>query len=371
MPQPSPVDVARSLAGQLAARADAADEGGALPPEDIEALHQSGYLKLALPQAWGGRGCTLPEMAEAQVHLAAGSASTALVAAMTVMLVGYARGAEAWAQERERLLELIAAGGLVNAIASEPELGSPSRGGLPLTSLERQDDHFLLNGHKTWATGGRHLSHMLVLARLDDGTVQLLLPNHAPGMRWEETWGKGLSLRASDSHDLRFEDVRVEPGQLLRLGRSPADHKPNPWFVGLVAATYLGAARASRDAVADHCLHRVPSALGKPIAELPSVRRQLGEMQVAYLGAEAALLRAAEAWEANSDPLPLTAAKHLVVETALQVTEGAMRIAGGSGLSQALPLARHFRDVRAGFGHPPSGDASLERLGAALLERRV
>ena len=370
MPSETPVQIARRLAAEFAGRAAEADAAGALPPEDLFLLHRSGYLKLVLPAAWGGRASGLEELAAAQVILASGNASTALVAAMTVMLAGYARDAGHWEGERERLFAIVREGGLVNALASEPELGSPSRGGLPGTRLTPQGNEYQLDGHKTWSTGGRHLSHLIVLAALDDKPVQVLVPNHAPGVTWHETWGRGLSLRASESHDVAFDKVRLGADQLLGLGTAPASEKPNPWFVALVAATYLGTARAARDAAVDFALQRVPSGLGHPIAELATVRRQLGALQSDYFSAKAALLRAARAWDDERQALPLALAKRVASEAALRVTEGALRLAGGTGLSHELPLERHFRDARGSFGHPPGGDALLERLGTELIDKR-
>ncbi len=366
----SPLEIARQLATELAPAAAEADEEGALPTGDVERLHASGYLKLALPVDFGGAGVDLSTHVAAQALVAAGSASTALVAAMTAMVVGYARDGVAWARERERVFGLVADGGLVNVVASEPELGSPSGGGLTKTALSPDGDGYRLDGRKTWSTGGRHLTHLFVLARREDAPVTVMVTNHAPGVVWHDTWGDGLSLRGSESHDVTFADVRVAEQDVLALDPPPPNEKPNPWFTALVAATYVGIARAAREAVIDYALDRVPSALGVPIATLPSIRRQLGELDAALVPAEATLREAAHAWDERRDGLPITLAKHVCVEAALRVTEGALRIAGAAALDPRLPLARHFRDARAGLGHPPKGDALLERLGAVAIQAR-
>ena len=364
------LDLARDLAAALAPTAAAADADGAMPDADARRLRTSGYLKLALPRAHGGAALTLEDHVAAHRIVAAGSAATALVAAMTAMVVGTARDGAAWARERERLFALVADGALLNVVASEAELGSPSGGGTPRTTLTPTGDHWVLDGRKTWATGGRHLTHLLVLAQGPDGPVTVAVPNHAPGVAWHATWGDGLSLRGSESHDVGFTNVRVDADQLLALEPSAPHERPNAWFTALVAATYLGTARAARDAVIDYALDRVPSGLGVPIATLPTVRRQIGELDAALEPAEALLATAARAWDERRDVLPLTLAKHVAVEAALRVTEGALRVAGGAGLDRRLPLERHFRDARAGLGHPPKGDALLERLGAAAIEGR-
>ena len=64
----------------------------------------------------------------------------------------------------------------------------------------------------------------------------------------------------------------------------------------------------------------------------------------------------------------VAAAKHFAIETALQVTDKVLRIAGGAAIDKSLPLERYFRDVRAGIMHPPSGDTALETVGRARLD---
>ncbi|TVR86311.1 MAG: acyl-CoA dehydrogenase [Trueperaceae bacterium] len=357
---------AAALASRWAARADEADRAGTLPADDIVDLHASGYLRLPLPVDRGGLGAGLESVVQAQWNAAGGSAASALVAAMTLMLVGHARDVDAWADERERIFGLVERGALLNAVASEPALGSPSRGGLPATELRRDGGALTLHGHKTWGTGGEHLTHVLVLARDGERAVQVLVPNHAAGVRWERTWGDGLSLRASESHDVRFEGVAVAERDLLRL--RPGPKVRNVWFTLLVAATYLGSAIAARDALVAYARERVPSALGHPIAVLPGFRRDLGELQVALHAARATLLAAARAWDERREEGDAEIAKLVCVDAANRVTEGALRLAGGAALGSDLSLGRHFRDARAGFGHPPSADAVYQRQGGALVE---
>lgn len=359
--------VAADVARRLASRADEADRRGALPDDDVRDLRASGLLRLASPRAAGGAQRSLEEAIEVQAVLAGGSAATALVAAMTVMLVGHARDVEAWADERDRLFGLVAEGALLNAVASEPALGSPARGGLPATELRRDGDGWRLFGHKTWATGGEHLTHLIVRARDGDRAVQVLVPNHAPGMRWACTWGDGLSLRASASHDVHFDGVRVEDGDVLRLRSGPTVR--NTWFASLVTATYLGVARAARDAVVDYGRARVPTALGHPIADLPSFRRDLGALQVRLHAANATLVAAARAWDERRSGVDAEVAKLVGVEAAAFATEAALRLAGAAGLNRDLALERHFRDVRAGFAHPPAADAVYARQASRLLDQ--
>ena len=357
----------------IASRALAADEAGALPAADIEALRRSGFLAQTLPKTYGGQALSLSDALLAQLELAKASGSTALVAAMTVHIVGRERELQTWrASVRDAIFNDIARGALINSAASEPRLGSPSRGGLPDTFAEETSDGYIINGHKNWVTGGTHLSHLLVRLRLDHEAVVLWVPADTNGVRWEHTWGDGLSLRASDSHDVYFENVQVSKDNFT-YGREAT--APLIWFPMMVGATYLGIALAARDSIIRYALERVPTALGKPIANLPKVQRQIGELDIMLRCAKSYLLQTAAMWQgdeavaARAAFVPsVVSAKHLAVETALRVTDIAMRIAGAASIDKSLELERYFRDVRAGLMHPPSGDAALELVGRSVLD---
>ncbi|MEE2725439.1 MAG: acyl-CoA dehydrogenase family protein, partial [Candidatus Latescibacterota bacterium] len=71
---------------------------------------------------------------------------------------------------------------LVNSLASEPKIGSPSRGRIFATTVERSADSFVLNGRKTWSTGGTHLTHMIVGAMLEDEPTNVLVESHREGI---------------------------------------------------------------------------------------------------------------------------------------------------------------------------------------------
>lgn len=366
-------NLATQLAAQFAARADEADKTGKLPPEDIAALKASGYLAASVPREFGGRGAGLRESVEAQIALAQGSTSTAMVATMQLHLFGNAAENDLWPPAIWRgFCERAVRGEIFNSVASEPQLGSPSRGGLPETHAEPlPDGGWLLTGHKTWTTGGKHLDHMLVRCRIEDDPAVVWVQKDTPGVRWEETWTHALALRASESHDVYFRDVHLSPEALIQRG---PDTSKNAWFPTLVTATYLGAAYAAQAALIHYARERTPTALGKPIATLPNIQRQIGEIEVALQAARALLVESASAWdaaepEARPAVFPrLVAAKHFAIEAANTVTDKALRVAGGVSITPALSLERHFRDVRAGPMHPPSGDTALELVGQAAIQ---
>ncbi len=356
-----PIDLAQTLAADIATRATKADRDGRLPAADISLLRESGYLALAVPREYGGRGESLLTCAAAQLELAKGSASTALVAAMQHQVIGHQRETHTWQSDaREQIMREAAAGGLLSHLGSEPRLGSPSRGGLPDTTATPAADgaQLRVNGRKTWATGGRHLTHLLVRVAVgEQGGVVLVHQgdDDTPGIEWIDTWRDALSLRATDSNDVVFHDVAVPRESLIETGNPRA--LPNVWFPMMLSAVYLGTALAARDALVTYALERVPTALGKPIATLPKIQRQVGEIDVALMAARALLFEVAEAWtERDEDRAAMmgriAAAKMAVSDAANEATEKALQAAGeppdlGAAAGALLPRRPRRRNAAA------------------------
>ncbi len=373
--------VARRLAAAFASRADEADRAGCMPAADIAELKASGYLALNVPTEYGGQGLGMADSLAAHLILAQGSASTALVAAMQMQIFGHAQDVGHWADDRfEHFCRAAVRGELFNSAASEPALGSPSRGGSFHSRAVPNPDGagWRLTGHKTWVTGGRYLDNILVrfsteVPEAEPFTADFLITQDLPGVRWAETWQDSLSLRASESHDLFLDEVIVSPANLIDRGKSQKQHHPNAWFPMTISTTYLGAAVAARNAVIRYALERVPTALGRSISTLPKIQRQIGEIDLALQAAQALLFQVARRWDQEPDQRAaiyphVVAAKHLAVETASTVTEKALRVAGGIAITHALPLERYFRDVQAGSMQPPSGDTALEMIGRNAIE---
>jgi alkylation response protein AidB-like acyl-CoA dehydrogenase len=293
-----------------------------------------------------------------------------MVAAMPLHLMGAALENAPWSQAQfKRLCAILVDGGLINSLASEPLLGSPSRGGTFQTTAVRVERGWKINGHKNWSTGGRHLTHLIVKLDIEGAAAQILIPNNIEGIRWEDTWCDSLSLRASDSDDVYFDDVIVAEDAVLQQAMAHPKGGPNAWFPLVTAAVYLGVALAARRDTIQFALDRVPSALGKPIATLPKIQRQIGDIEVQLQAARQLLLAAAQAWDERGLDAwaQVVAAKHVANEAAISVTEQALRVAGGQGITHKLPLERYFRDVRGGITHPPSGDTALEIVGRAAI----
>lgn len=382
LPYPQTERQARFIAlgerlGQVAAEhADEHDRNNTFPHETFAALRDAGYLALTVPIEFGGQGASPLEVMLAQEQLAKGSGSVALGATMHLGSMGGLADSRAWPPELlERIFhDVVTDGALINGLASEPELGSPSRGGGFRTTADRVPGGWTVNGRKTWSTLSPGLTYGTVLLTLrDDGTDSrgsLLVPMASPGVRIEETWDN-LSMRATGSHDVIFEDVFV-PDE-YRLPQSPGlpASQVSGWTL-LGSAVYLGVAQAARDFAVQYAKDRVPAGLGKPIAELQTVQHRIAQIELLLLQSRSVLYGTAELWDKHPESRDqigwqFAAAKYTVTNHAIEITDLALRVVGSIGLQRKLPLERYFRDVRAGLGNPPMDDVALTIIGKHAL----
>jgi alkylation response protein AidB-like acyl-CoA dehydrogenase len=368
--------MAETLSAIAATNAPKHDHGGTFPHDTFEAISTTPYLALTVPEEFGGGGAGPLEVMLAQEILARGDGAVALVASMHLGHVAGIAVNDAWPEDLKAQFfrEIVEDGALYNTAASEPGLGSPSRGGNYETRAVRDGSGgWRISGRKAWGTGSPALTYAGVAASVEDASGDLvrasfLVPMDARGVRIEETWDN-MAMSASGSHDIVLDDV-VVPGN----HRLPAAGKPEggPWSI-LTSATYLGIGVAARNWAIGFAKNRRPTALGgRTIAELESVQSRVAQMEMLLLEARSVLYGTVETWEQQPElrdelGAQFAAAKVIVTNNAIAVTDQAMRIVGSVGLQRKHPLERYFRDVRAGLGNPPLDDVAMGIVGRNAL----
>ena len=209
------MQMADDLAGIAAEQADAHDRDNTFPFNTFAALKDAGYLALTVPEAYGGRGVTPLELMLAQERLARGNGSVALGATMHLTVVAGLEGGRGFPKPLlERVYrDVVENGATINSAASEPDLGSPSRGGMYATTAVRDGDGWRINGRKNWTTLAPYLAYTVVLlseSQADGSRIRgnFLVPMDTPGVRIDETWDN-LGMRATGSHDVVYDNVWV------------------------------------------------------------------------------------------------------------------------------------------------------------------
>lgn len=374
------VNWAAGLADELSEKAGEYDEAGVFVYHQLDLLQKAGYGGLTVPKVYGGKGANLYSFLLAQERLAEGDASAALVMGWSLGITQSLQDTHAWPEDLyESFCRAAVAGdAMVNACATEPETGSPSRGGRPTTEAQAVDGGYRLTGHKTWATGSLKLSHIIVTAYIPDldRVGEFLLRQGAQGLVIEETWNT-MSMRGTGSHTLHLQDVFVPAHDALDIilpgerARRSADG--SGWMLH-IPATYLGVANAARRYAIEFAKHYTPNSLGKPIATVSHIRDKFARIELLRETARtllydvAARYDAAPAVERPKLRTDLGLAKVVAMNHAIEIVDLCMRVVGGQSLWKTQPLERYYRDVRAGLHNPPMEDATMAQLATRALE---
>jgi alkylation response protein AidB-like acyl-CoA dehydrogenase len=336
----------------------------------------------------GGQEASIEDLVHAQYRLAQGDASTALVTGMH--LIHTARLVDGYSEHpavvRQLCRDVVEHGAMINSAVSEPATGSPSRGGRPQTTAQRQSDgSWYITGRKTFTTGSHALKYFIVgcsivdEAGIDSGLDALnsergnfLVSHHADGVSIEDTWNT-VSMRESGSNDLVLEKVHVGPEAYLDLQvpLSPAIQKRQGALGLIVAAVYLGIAHAARNEAIRFARTRRPNSLKQSIASVPHIQDKIGKIEALLFESQAALFGLAEQYShtrENVDSALVGATKYIATNNALTIIDLSMRVVGAASLSLSSPLQRYYRDIRAGLHNPPMDDAALSALAKRVLE---
>ncbi|MFT4084007.1 MAG: acyl-CoA dehydrogenase family protein [Nocardioides sp.] len=371
-----------TVSAEVATTAAAYDRSGAVPIEGLRVAHAAGLLTATVGTSWGGPGLGPRDAARIVTALGQGDPSVALIAANTLMAHAAQAAHPHWPAElyADLLARSVVGPAPVNAIRAEPELGAPARGGLPTTTATRTPDGWSLSGHKAYATGGTSLAVHLVWTVADEPgrtgeprVGHVIVPADSPGIAWIETWDH-LGLRASNTHDVVYDDVRLPAEAFVEIPRGadgvyrdPAATTGPTGFAH--QALYLGVAKAARAAFVDFARTRVPAALGRPIAQTERIQAVAGEIDLQITVAETLLHGALLRLEAGDDGVlaELSNIKVAIGRAVIGAVQTAVGALGNPALSRHHPLERHLRDVLCVRVHPPQEDTVLLASGRRVL----
>ncbi|MBT2758692.1 acyl-CoA/acyl-ACP dehydrogenase [Mesobacillus foraminis] len=362
-----------SLAGRFAERAANLDEEGGFPFANIDDLRKSGYTSLTVPKRYGGEEISLYEMVRLQERLAAGDGSTALSIGWHMGIMKNLGEKKLWDEEIYRkVCKEALAGALLNGAASEAGTGSPTRGGRPQTTAEKDGQYWVLNGRKTFTTMSPVLDYFIVSASAQDSdkTGNFLIHRSAEGLSIEETWDS-VAMRGTGSHDLVLKNVRISEEYFVEEF-VPGKKGANGWLLH-IPACYLGIAWAAQTYAVQFANEYSPNSIQGTIIDIPAVRQRIGEMELELMKSRHFLYSVAKQWDSSSEEdraqmsPELGAVKLEVTNGAIRVVDLAMRIVGARSLSQKNPLQRYYRDVRAGLHNPPMDDMTIELLARSVI----
>jgi alkylation response protein AidB-like acyl-CoA dehydrogenase len=320
--------------------------------EAVPKLAALGLLGLGIPEEFGGAGTEALTAALAIEELGWACGGTGLSVAAHGGLCAASITAFGTDEQKRRWLPDLADGehGLGSLALTEPGAGSDLAGGVQ-TRAVLDGDTWVVTGHKAWITNASLAPLIVCLCRTDPDAgsralSMIVVPTDAEGVH-VHPHEKKMGMRASPTHAIDFEDVRVPADHLLgKRGRGL--HQTLKILDGGrigIGALALGLGRAAMEAAVRYASER--QAFGGPLASHQAVQFMLADAATRLDAARLLVHRAA--WlEDLGRPCTREAAmgKLQATETAERVCRDAIQIFGGYGYSSEYPVERMYRDAR-------------------------
>lgn len=336
---------------EIAPRAREYDEAEKFPREQLDGLAELGLLGMIIPEEYGGAGFDSVSYALALEEIAKADASVAVIVSVTNSVCCYPILSFGTERQKQKYLVPLAAGKKLGAFClSEPQAGSDASN-LKTRAVEN-DDHFIINGTKSWVTNGGFSDTHIVMAVTGetDGKKEIsafIVEKETEGLQVSSIEHK-LGQRASQTTELSFSDAKVPKENLLGKrgdGLKVAFGSLDNGRIG-IAALSVGIAQAAFEEALQYSKDRIT--FGKPIAEHQAIQMKLATMATEIEAARLLTLQAAAMKDAGHHKTGTYAsmAKLCASETANRVCAEAIQIHGGNGYSRHYNVEKYYRDAR-------------------------
>jgi butyryl-CoA dehydrogenase len=337
-------------AREVAPIAAAIDHEERFPTEAVKKMGELGFLGMNVAEQYGGAGLDTMCYALALEEVSKACASTGVIMSVNNSLVCWPLETYGNEDQKQRFLAPLARGEKLGAYClSEPGAGTDAAA--QTTTAKLDGDHWVLNGMKNFITNGANADTLIVFAHTNPelkhkGIRAFIVETDAEGfsvIRKEEKMG----IRASDTAQLAFDNVRVPVSQVLGeegTGFKIAMSTLDGGRIG-IAAQALGIAGAAYDAALAYSKQR--EQFGKPICSFQAIQWKIADMATRLHAARLLTYRAAWAKDQGGRYSEESAmAKLYASEASHYITNEAVQIFGGNGYSKEYPVERHFRDAK-------------------------
>ncbi|MFF2808534.1 acyl-CoA dehydrogenase family protein [Streptomyces sp. NPDC058000] len=328
---------------------------GLVPRDFYYKLAELGIFGIRVPEEYGGAGIDSHKF-EAVMYEETARAGVSFGGSGVHVLLGlpYLQMLATDAQKKRYLPKFVSGEEMWALAMTEPGTGSDLAGMKTTAKLSADGTHYVLNGSKTFITGGVHADRVIVCARTsaareDDrrhGISLFAVDTASEGYSIGRKLDK-LGLKVSDTAELAFVDVKVPVEDLLGeenkgfsyLGRNLPSER---W--GIAFGAYAQAKAAVRFAQ-QYVQER--TVFGKTVASFQNTKFELAACQAEVDAAEAVADRALEALDAGElTAAEAASAKLFCTEVAHRVIDRCLQLHGGYGFMNEYPIARLYADNR-------------------------
>ena len=341
----------RFLSEEIAPHYDAYEKNEIVDRSAWEKAGAAGLLCASMPEEYGGSGGTYAHesvIAEALGHVGVDGFGIALHNAIVAPYILH-YGSE---EQKKKWLPKMATGELIGAIAmTEPGAGSDLQG--IKTRAEKDGNQYLINGSKTFITNGQNANLIIVVTKTDPtkgakGTSLIVVEtDEVEGFTRGRNLDK-IGLKANDTSELFFNDVRVPTANLL-------GHEEGQGFVQLmqqlpqerllIGAQAIGMIERALAVTVDYVKDR--KAFGKAVVEFQNTQFKLAELKTeATIGRVFYNDCVKRHLNGGLDPVTTSMAKYWLSDLQCKVVDECLQLHGGYGYMNEYPIARMYRDAR-------------------------
>jgi glutaryl-CoA dehydrogenase len=343
---------------------------GRFPKELIPGMAELGVLGANLPEEYGCAGLNNVAYGLIMQELERGDSgirSFASVQGALAMYPIYAFGSE---EQKKQWLPKMAAGEVIGCFGlTEPDYGSNPSGMITMAK-EQKDGSWILNGAKMWITNGSQAHIAVVWAKTNgdpsDKSIRgFIVPASTKGFKAKDQKGK-LSLRASDTSELVFDDVHLPADAIL-----PKSGGLKSPLMCLTQARYgiswgaIGAAIACYEEAVSYSQNRVM--FDKPIGSFQIQQVRLADMLTEITKAQLVSLHLGRLKDAGTfTPQQVSLAKRNNVNMATDIAREARRLLGAVGILAEYSAMRHMANLESVYTYEGTHDVHSLILGQSV-----
>lgn len=340
-------------------------EKAVFPTHLIKELGEMGAFGPFIPQEYGGAGMDYIAYGLIMQELERGDSGVRSMASVQTSLVMYPIYTYGSEEQKKKFLPKLAAGEIIGCFGlTEPNHGSDP--GSMVTRIKKEGDHYILNGAKMWITNSTIADVAVVWAKDDENVVRgVLVEKGMKGFTAPETHGK-LSLRASVTGELVFEDVVIPAENILpnvKGLKGPLSCLSSARYG--IAWGVIGAAMDCYDSALRYSLER--QQFNRPIAGFQLQQKKLAEALTEITKAQLLAWRLGVLRnEGKSTPAQVSMAKRNNVAMALDIARETRQILGAMGITSDFPMMRHMMNLESVITYEGTHDVHLLITGAEI-----
>lgn len=326
------------------------DQKNEFPDDAVKKMAEMGIMGIPYPKEYGGAGLDIISYAIAVEELSRVDGGTGVILSAHVSLGSWPIFQYGTEEQKQKYLVPLAKGEKIGAFGlTEPNAGSDA-GGTETTAVLK-GDYYLLNGGKIFITNAPKADTYVVFAVTtpDIGTRGIsafIVEKGWEGFEFGDHYDK-MGIRSSSTAELIFNDVKVPKENLLGKegeGFKIAMATLDGGRIG-IASQALGIAQGAFENALEYSKER--EQFGKPICRQQIISFKLADMATKLRAARMLVYSAAELKEYH-EPYAMEAAmaKQYASDIALEVTNDALQIFGGSGYLKGMEVERAYRDAK-------------------------